>query len=741
MAKLIRVIYSGFWHHKAFSVNLPKRPSAQDSFSIDLFGLNFYLQLMPGKNEIHKKIEDLRASLHKFDYEYYVLDRPSISDREYDKMFEELTRLELENPSLQDPNSPTQRVSGGLRDGFSKKEHRTPMLSLQNSYNPEDIHAFYERVKKQLDTDKEIELFCELKFDGLAMELIYENSNLTGAVTRGDGLIGEDVLPNIKTVREIPLKLSTPNIPLFEIRGEVIMNKSAFVELNEAQQEAGQNTFANPRNAAAGSIRQLDSSVTAKRKLGIFSYATGVVDGLPYESQSDLPSILKNLGIRAMQTSKFSDLKKDLSDFSELDENMKEKMIERYLGKFSCVAKNSDEAVAYYHIVNQIRHHLNYDIDGIVIKVNSLALQEELGFIARSPRWANAAKFEPEQSETVINDIVVQVGRTGALTPVAIMEPVLVGGVTVSNATLHNQDEIDRKDVRIGDSVVIQRAGDVIPEVVKVITDKRKENSKAFVIPSTCPVCNSDAKKEEGEVVLRCINPTCNAKLKEGLKHFVSRKAMNVDKLGDKIIEQLVDNKLIDSFSDIYKLQEEKLLELERQGKKSVDNLLKSIDKSKEVGLERLIFSLGIRFVGEQTAKSLAKHYGDIKSFIKAKEEELLEIEDIGPKVASSIKEALSNKAFVEEIESLLKAGVKPRGPAKASSARFEGRTFVVTGTLPVGRNEVKKYIEDNGGKVSGSVSKKTSYLVLGEDAGSKLTKARDLGVPTLSWEELQNLD
>lgn len=695
---------------------------------------------MSDKSKIRKKIDNLRLRLHKHDYEYYVLDQPSIGDREYDALFEELSKLESENPDYLSQNSPTQRVSGGVRDGFSKKEHRTPMLSLQNSYEPEDIRAFYERLQKQLGTEESIELFCELKFDGLAMELIYEDSMLTGAVTRGDGLVGEDVLANIKTVREIPLQLNKSNISLFEIRGEVIMNKSAFVDLNEAQQEAGQNTFANPRNAAAGSIRQLDSSVTAKRKLGIFSYATGVVEGINYDLQSELPSILKDLGIRAMQVSSFEDLKKNFSEFDSLTDKQKSTRIKQFTGKYSCVVSSPEEAIGYYHIVNQIRKHLNYDIDGIVIKVNKLNLQEELGFIARSPRWANAAKFEPEQSETFIKDIVVQVGRTGALTPVAIMEPVLVGGVTVSNATLHNQDEIDRKDVRVGDKVIIQRAGDVIPEVVKVIAESRPKDSKAFLLPSNCPVCNSLAKKEEDEVVLRCVNPTCSARLKEGLKHFVSRKAMNVDKLGDKIIEQLVDSELVKSFSDIYHLKEEKLLELERQGQKSVDNLLSSIEKSKEVGLERLIFSLGIRFVGEQTAKSLAKHYGDIKNFIKAKEEELLDIDDIGPKVAGSIEEALSSKNFVLEIEALIKAGIKPKGPEKATSARFEGMTFVVTGTLPVGRNEVKKYIETNGGKVSGSVSKKTNYLVLGEDAGSKLTKAQDLGVPTLSWPELQNL-
>lgn len=689
--------------------------------------------------KILSKIDNLRREIEKHDYSYYVLDKPTINDREYDKLYQDLVDLETKHPELVSDSSPTQRVAGSAREGFVKKEHRTPMLSLQNSYNPDDIVAFYERIKNFLKTDEQIELFCELKFDGLAMELVYEDAKLASAITRGDGLIGEEVLPNIKTMKQIPLRLNK-DIALFEARGEVIMKKSAFKELNEAQQEAGQNTFANPRNAAAGSIRQLDPQVTAKRKLGMFCYASGVVEGLTYSKQSELPKILDQLGLPAMQVGDFKSFAKDFSELNSMSDDKKQKLADKWSAQLSMTVKSPEEAIAYYEIINKIRTYLNFDIDGIVIKVNSLQLQDELGFVARSPRWANAAKFEPEQSVTKIKDIVVQVGRTGALTPVAIMEPVLVGGVTVSNATLHNQDEIDRKDVRIGDTVTIQRAGDVIPEVVEVLKDKRPKDSKAFLLPTKCPECETDVFKDEGEVVLRCHNPACGAKIKEGLKHFVSRKAMNVDKLGDKIIEQLVDNELINSFSDIYKLEEEALLALERQGKKSVENLLNSIKKSKTPELGNFLFSLGIRFVGEQTAKSLAQYYGNVESFLKATEEELLSIEDIGPKVEGSINEALSSQAFVNEIKELLNVGIKPKSPAKAESSDFQSLVFVITGTLPVARSEVKKYIENKGGKVSGSVSKKTDYLVLGEDAGSKLTKAQELGVKTLSWEELQQL-
>ena len=695
---------------------------------------------MSKKTSIENQIESLREEIRKHDHSYYVLDKPLIADREYDKLYKDLQKLESENPEFFSANSPTQRVAGQPKEGFSKLEHRIPMLSLQNSYDKNDISEFYKRLKKFLQTEEDVELFCELKFDGLAMELVYENSSLHAAITRGDGIIGEDVLANMKTLKQIPLQLNQKDIPVFEARGEVVMEKSAFLELNNYQEEEGLNSFANPRNAAAGSIRQLDPRVTASRKLSMFCYATGVVEGLNFESQSELPKFFNDLGLKAMQVGDFKSFYKDLNQFTEKTEAQKKKLIEKWKNQLSFVCKNDEEAIQYYEIIQNIRHELNFDIDGIVIKTNSIALQEELGFIARSPRWASSAKFEPEQAETIIEKIQIQVGRTGALTPVAIMKPVIVGGVTVSNATLHNQDEIDRKDVRVNDSVIIQRAGDVIPEVVKVLKDKRPKDSVPFLLPENCPVCDTPAKKDEGEAVLRCPNPACQARVQENLKHFVSRKAMNIDKLGDKIIEQLIDSGLVSKFSDIYKLESEKLLQLERQGKKSVDNLLSSIEKSKKTELGRFIYSLGIRFVGEQTAKSLAQNFGSMEALLSASEEELMAIDDIGPKVAQSVIEAIHQDNFVSEVRELISVGIQFKEIKEKSSEKFAGLTFVITGTLSVPRNQIKSFIEDNGGKVTGSVSKKTSYLVLGEDAGSKLAKATELGLPSLSWDELQNL-
>ncbi|MEC9283683.1 MAG: NAD-dependent DNA ligase LigA [Bdellovibrionota bacterium] len=695
---------------------------------------------MAKNSSIANQIESLREEIRKHDYNYYVQDNPSISDREYDKLYKDLQKLEAENPEFFSENSPTQRVAGQAKEGFSKSEHRTPMLSLQNSYDKNDISEFYKRLKKFLQTEEDVELFCELKFDGLAMEVVYEDSSLQAAITRGDGLIGEDVLANIKTLKQIPLQLNQKDIAIFEARGEVVMEKSAFLELNNYQEEEGLNTFANPRNAAAGSIRQLDPRVTASRKLSMFCYATGVVEGLNIESQSELPKLFNKLGLKAMQVGDFKEFYKDLKDFSTKTSSQKNKLIDKWKNQLSVVCNNDEEAIQYYEVIQSIRHELNFDIDGIVIKTNSIALQEELGFIARSPRWASSAKFEPEQAETTIEKIHIQVGRTGALTPVAIMKPVIVGGVSVSNATLHNQDEIDRKDVRVNDSVIIQRAGDVIPEVVKVLINKRPKNSKPFKLPENCPACNTPAKKDEGEAVLRCPNPACQARIKENLKHFVSRKAMNIDKLGDKIIEQLIDSGLVSKFSDIYKLESEKLLSLERQGKKSVENLLSSIEKSKKTELNRFIYSLGIRFVGEQTAKSLANNFTSIDALLSASEEALLAIDDIGPKVAQSVIEAIHQEEFIKEVKELIAVGIEFKEIKEKSSSQFADLTFVITGTLEVPRNQIKDYIEDKGGKVTGSVSKKTSYLVLGEDAGSKLAKATELGVPTISWNELQNL-
>lgn len=669
-------------------------------------------KVQPSLDKIKARYEELIEEIQVHDTNYHILDRPTISDREYDKLFEELKNIEEAYPQFISELSPTQRVGAQALDKFKKIEHRKPMLSLQNSYSPEDILAFDKRAKKVLGSEKDISYFCELKLDGLAIELIYENGTLTGALTRGDGITGEDVLSNIRTIKSIPMRLKTKNPPkLFEVRGEVLMFKKDFLKLNEDQQEAGEVPFANPRNASAGTIRQLDPKIAAARPLRFFGYALGATEGINISTQKDIIETFKKWGVPTVN--------------------------DDYLG----IVENAEEAVGYYHKIHKLRKSLPFDIDGIVVKVNSLKLQEELGFIARSPRWANAAKFEPEQATTYIEKIIVQVGRTGALTPVAIMNPVLVGGVTVTNATLHNQDEIDRKDVREGDYVIVHRAGDVIPEIVEVLKDKRNKNSQPFKIPSTCPACESKAIKVEGEVVLRCPNPACDAKIKESLKHFVSKRAMNIEKVGDKLINAFVDNELIHSYSDLFKITEEQILSLERQGKKSAQNIIDSIDSSRNPTLSRFIYSLGIRFVGEQTAKLLAHHFGTLDKFLESQLEELVEIEGVGPKVAQSIVDAISQDTFKKEIHKIIKNGVKIQGEErKLSSEKLKGLTFVITGTLPLGRDEVKAIIESHRGKVSGSVSKKTSYVIAGESAGSKLDKAQELGVKVLSWEEFQKI-
>ncbi|UYL10500.1 NAD-dependent DNA ligase LigA [Bdellovibrio sp. SKB1291214] len=659
-----------------------------------------------------KRHEELKKIIAEHDHNYYVMDRPSITDYEYDQLFDELLKIEKAEKGLDLSDSPSQRVGGKVLDSFSKVPHRIPMLSLANSYSPEDIFEFDERIKKFLSSDKDVEYFCELKFDGLSMEIIYENGQLVRALTRGDGTVGEDVTENIKTIKSIPLKLKkAPEI--LEVRGEVLIFKKDFAELNESQQESGQPTFANPRNAAAGSMRQLDSKIAAARPLKFFGYALGMVEGKEFSSQEGIQQYFAEQGIPTAIKSN--------PDLVRL-------------------CKGPDAVVEYYHHIEKIRSSLPFDIDGVVIKVNSIRQQDDLGLVARSPRWATAAKFKPEQATTVIENIAIQVGRTGALTPVAIMKPVKVGGVTVTNSTLHNQDEIDRKDVRIGDTVIIQRAGDVIPEVVAVVLEKRPKNSKPFMIPNECPACGSPAHKVEGEVVTRCTNPLCIAMVKESLKHFVGRRAMNLDKIGDRLIETLVDNKMLTSFSDFYRLTKEDILSLERQGDKSAENIIKSIENSKKPTLARFIFALGIRFVGEQTAKLLADHFVNIESFLKAPEEELLQVPEIGPKVATSIREWTSNKKLVKEVHEMLKLGVEITNPVRATEGALSGMSFLITGTLPVKRDDAKDVIEKNGGKILSSVSSKLSYLVVGDDPGSKVDKAQTLGVKIISWEDLQKM-
>ncbi|MBX3033700.1 MAG: NAD-dependent DNA ligase LigA [Bdellovibrionaceae bacterium] len=657
-----------------------------------------------------RRHEELKQLIRRHDHAYHVLDAPEISDYDYDQLYAELIQLEKDQPELDTSDSPTQRVGSKPLDAFVKVQHRLPMLSLQNSYSPEDLLEFDARVKKFLRREDNVEYFCEPKFDGLAIELVYERGIFVRALTRGDGIVGEDVTSNIRTIRSIPLRLHVKKPPaLLEVRGEVLMFKKDFAELNEQQQENGQATFANPRNAAAGTIRQLDSRIAAGRPLRFFAYALGAAEGASFQTQEEIGRRFQEYGFPVASG-------------------------------HSLLARSPEEVVDFYHRIDQERHQLPFDIDGIVVKVNSLSLQEDLGLVARSPRWATAAKFKPEQAQTVVEQIQVQVGRTGALTPVAIMTPVRVGGVTVTHATLHNQEEIQRKDVRVGDTVVIQRAGDVIPEIVSVIAEKRPENSKPFEMPAHCPACGSPVRLLEGEVVTRCVNPLCIAVLKESLKHFAGRRAMNLEKIGDRLIETLVDEKQLTRYSDFYRLRREDLLSLDRQGEKSVDNILKSAESSKKTTLGRFVFALGIRFVGETTAKHLADHFLTIDRLREAGEEELLEVPEIGPKVAKAIREWFDNPVLRREIDEMIELGVEIAAPKRSTDGALSGKSFVITGTLPVKRDEARDFIEKHGGKILSGVSSKLNYLVAGDDPGSKLDKAESLGVAVISWDDLQKM-
>lgn len=665
------------------------------------------LQIGMSQNSVQKRHRELKKLIRHHDELYYLKDRPAVTDYEYDQLFNELLQLEKDHSDLDLSDSPSQRVGGAPITAFKKVSHRKPMLSLGNSYSVEDILDFDLRVKKFLRSNEPVEYYAELKLDGLSMELIYENGVLTRALTRGDGSIGEDVTHNIKTIKTIPLKLHSAEPPkLLEVRGEVILFKKDFLAMNEAYQEAGEDPFANPRNAAAGTVRQLDPKVAASRPLKFIAYTVGEYDGLSFSSQKNIPEVLNKLGIPTLEES------------------------------LTVCSSDPDELVKYYRLIEKQRSKLDFDIDGIVIKVNSLSLQEDLGLVARSPRWATATKFKPEQAATLIENIIVQVGRTGALTPVAIMKPVKVGGVTVTNATLHNQDEIDRKDIRIGDTVYVQRAGDVIPEIVSVDLSKRSKSSVAYKISDLCPGCGQKAVREETEAVLRCVNPSCNSILKESIKHFVSRRAMNLEKVGNKLIESLVDNNLIKSFSDLYRLKKPQLLELERQGEKSVDNIIASIEASKKTNFSKFIYALGIRFVGEQTAKLLAEHFMTVENFLNATKEELETIPEIGPKVSLSIMSTLHNKKFIDEVLDLTKF-IELEKPKRSSEGPLSGKSFLITGALQIKRDEAQKIIENNGGKILSGVSSKLNYLVVGDDPGSKLDKAQSLEVKIISWDEL----
>jgi len=665
------------------------------------------------KENIKNKIQELVEKISAFDYQYYVLDNPSISDFEYDKIFRLLIDLENTNPELIRPNSPSQRVGGKALDAFESVIHRQAMLSLNNAFEEDELMAFDKRIKDDIGIG-EVEYAVEPKFDGLAITLTYENGIFVQGATRGDGYTGENVTHNLKTIRSIPTKLNHTNPPkILEVRGEVLMLKKDFELLNQKQESLGEKKFANPRNAAAGSLRQLDPRITATRPLTFFSYGLGVCEpNLNLRTHTETIQLLKQFNLP------ISDLSSSVKGVKGLQ--------------------------SFYAKVLKLRDTLAYDIDGVVYKVNSFNYQSELGFVSRAPRWAIAHKFPAEEALTEILDINIQVGRTGAITPVARLKPVFVGGVTVTNATLHNEDEMIRKDVHIGDMVSVRRAGDVIPEIVRVLVDKRPKTIKKFKMPTECPECGSPLIRIDDEAIIRCSGGLiCPAQQKQSIIHFASRKAMDIEGLGDKSVEQLVNVGLIHGLPDIFKLELEQLVSLDRMAEKSGKNLLDAIEKSKATSLPRFIYALGIRNVGESTAKDLAGFYGDLDEIMKQTEESLQLVPDIGPTVAKSISDFFGQRKSREVIESLIGLGVYwPKyNIKKSASGIFATKTFVLTGTLPsMSREEAKSIIEMNGGKVVGSVSKKTDYVVAGSDAGSKLTTAQELGITIISQEELLKL-
>ena len=660
-----------------------------------------------------KKIEDLRKALHRHNYRYYVLDDPEISDSEYDRMMQELIRLETEYPDLSSPDSPTLRVGAPPLDKFDSVEHSIPMLSLDNGFNDSDVIDFDLRIKKNLGTDRDIIYTAEPKLDGVAVELVYENGRLVTASTRGDGFKGELITSNVRTIPWVPMVLESKKdktIPSrLEARGEVFIRKQAFKRLNEERLRENLPPFANPRNAAAGSLRQLDSRITAKRPLEIFFYGIGVVTDFVMQSHADTLTALQELGFR-------------------VNPHIRSKITIK-------------EVLDYYRDLTEKRHVLPYDIDGVVIKVDDLGLQQLLGATSRSPRWAVAYKFKALQETTRVTGIEVQVGRTGVLTPVAHLVPVNIGGANVSRATLHNEDEIKRKDIRIGDTVLVQRAGDVIPEVVKVIASQRTGTEKEFNMPHYCPVCNSSVVRAEDEAALRCINTACPAQVKERIKHFASKGAFDMEGLGDKLVEQLVDKKLLFSYADIFRLNEDTLKNLERMGAKSAENIMEAIEKSKQITLARFIYSLGIRHVGEHVAGILATTFGSLERLMGATADDLVDVDGVGPVVARSIESFFKQDENRNAVNDIMDAGVRILGESPRKQRLLEGKVFVLTGTLEtLTRSQAKKIIETAGGKVTGSVSRNTDYVVAGSSPGSKLQRATELGVPIIDEETLKRL-
>ena len=659
------------------------------------------------------KIDNLRSELNDHNYRYYVLDDPVISDAEYDRLLRELQSLEDTHPELITDDSPTQRVGALPLEGFGNIEHRIPMQSLANAMDSDELLAFHDRLIRRLGKEQAIEYIAEPKLDGLAVELVYENGQFVNGSTRGDGTTGEDITQNLKTIRAIPLALrvETQSAPaLLEVRGEVFISKDDFKKLNKQQEENDKPVFANPRNAAAGSLRQLDSGITATRPLSIFCYQAGVVEGTTFETHSEFLAALQNWGFPVNPEIK--------------------------------ILNGIEEAITFHSNLKSHRNSLPYEIDGSVIKVNNYALREELGVRSRSPRWAIAGKFKAQQETTVIEDIVLSVGRTGAVTPVAKLQPVKVGGVVVSNVTLHNQDEIDRKDIRVGDTVLIQRAGDVIPQVVKVIKEKRPSNTSPFKMTNTCPECDHDVYRPEDEVVARCQNLSCPAQVKRRIEHFVSKNAMDIDGVGEKLIDQLVEKNLVKSVDDLYHLTLDQLSELERMAEKSAKNTISAIDNSKSTTFHRFVHALGIRNVGEHVAKVLEKSFtGNIEIFMKTNAEVLEDIDEVGPIVAETIVKFWADKTNINIVNNCFKLGISLELVKNETEQIFMGKTFVFTGSLQsITRKEGKEIIEARGGRAAGSVSAKTDCIVAGENAGSKLKKAEKLGIPVLTESEFMDL-
>ncbi|SLM32672.1 DNA ligase [Desulfamplus magnetovallimortis] len=707
------------------------------------------------KTSLASEAAQLQQELTHHNYLYHVLDAPQISDSEFDKKMARLLEIEASHPHLSTPDSPTKRVGAPPIELFETAPHAIPMLGLDNAFNDGELTDFHNRIAKLIERDSyEILYTVEPKLDGVAVELRYEYGILTLATTRGDGIIGEVVTENVRTIRSIPLKLKTPGMgkdqhamepefpTLLEVRGEVIINRKDFENLNQSRLEKGEYLFANPRNAAAGSLRQLDSRVTAARPLSMFVYGTGLVEGMSMKTETGYTTMASH-----------SEMLRTLASFGfPVNPLIREKV-------------TLQQAIDYYRKLEAQRDSLPYEIDGVVIKVDDLALQQELGVKSRSPRWAIAYKFQATEETTVVKDIIVQVGRTGTLTPVALLEPVNIGGVTVSRATLHNMDEIQRKDVRVGDTVVVIRAGDVIPKVVKVIEANRTGTETPFVMPSKCPVCNSEVHRMEDEAAIKCINASCRAQLKERIKHFVSKAAFDVDGLGKKLVEQLVEREIITSFADLFSLEKVELAAMERMGSKSADNILNALEKSKEVPLKRLIYALGIDHTGESAALLLSQTFKTLDRVMNATKEEMEAIDGIGPKTAGAVHDFFSHADNLALIGKLMQNGVtvlpvddqigstekqeqKGKGDDEVESAnnkaeenRAQGKIFVLTGTLSsLTRAEAKERLQQAGAKVTGSVSSKTDYLVAGESSGSKLDKARSLGVTVIDEQTLMSM-